>query len=96
MERVTLVIILTAFAALVATIVLRVRIFRSIDFDRVATPLLGDSSIIGIGDFLFVRLYRARAKIDPQFRPMIFWFFWAHIIYAALLILAVVIDGLSA
>ncbi len=92
---ISLVLTIVAISALVASYAVRVWIYRDVDFDRVATPLLKNTPISSFADALWIHLYREKDRIDAKFRPKIVAYFWLSIVGIILVVAAVAAHALA-
>lgn len=93
---IALVLTVVALSTLFASYAVRVWIFRDIDFDRVATPLLKDTFISSFADALWIHLYREKDRVDAKFRPKIVAYFWLSVAGILLVVASVAAHVLAA
>lgn len=75
--------------------IIRMRMFYSLKDDPVAEPLLEGTFITTFTDFLWLHLYRARDRIDGQYRSKIAAYFWLTLATVAFWLMAFAVYWLA-
>ena len=87
--------LLSGALLLFAAFVIRWRIFNRLEDDRIAGEML-DETFLTTNDFLWIRLFRKRERINPRHRPLILTYFWLKAGAALFVVAALVVHQAAA
>jgi len=82
--------LLSGVLLLFVAFLIRWRIFTRLEGDRVAGEML-DDTFVTTNDLLWIRLFRERARINPQHRPLVLAYFWLMAGATLLIVVALVL-----